>query len=387
MQPAIAAARAAGVPVIGELELASRWLRGRDRRDHRHQGEVDDDDADRPDARGGRASRCWSAATSASPLSAQVDESTPDTIHVVEASSFQLETTDTFHPWIAVLLNFSPDHLDRHADVAEYAAAKARIFANQTPATGRWSTPTIRPSLALARTDARRARLLFARRAAIADGIVVDGDCDRRGARPAASSALVPLSAVKLLGRHLLRDVLAAAAVGVARRRRRRTAMTRAVEGFTRPRARAGAGRRDRRRAVRQRLEGHQHRGGAARRSRASTPGWSRSSAAGSRAATSAICASRCGARAAAVVAIGEARAAGARGAGRRRCRCTTRPTWSRRCGRAFAVGVAGRRGAAGAGVLELRHVPRLRGARPACSSEEVRRLAEEWSERERCSA
>src|SRR5215211_9042441 len=57
-------------------------------------------------------------------LSAQVEASTADTIHVVEASSFQLESIDTFRPWIAVLLNFSPDHLDRHADVAEYAAAK-----------------------------------------------------------------------------------------------------------------------------------------------------------------------------------------------------------------------------------------------------------------------
>ena len=55
-------------------------------------------------------------------LSAQVDESTEDTIHVVEASSFQLETADTFHPWIAVLLNFFPDHLDRHVTVEEYAA-------------------------------------------------------------------------------------------------------------------------------------------------------------------------------------------------------------------------------------------------------------------------
>ena len=70
-------------------------------------------------------------------LSAQVDDSTEDTIHVVEASSFQLESADTFHPWIAVLLNFSPDHLDRHADIAEYAAAKARIFANQTA--GDWA--------------------------------------------------------------------------------------------------------------------------------------------------------------------------------------------------------------------------------------------------------
>src|SRR6185503_9573067 len=50
-----------------------------------------------------------------------------------EASSFQLEATDTFHPWIAVVLNFSPDHLDRHPSEEAYGAAKQRIFANQTP--------------------------------------------------------------------------------------------------------------------------------------------------------------------------------------------------------------------------------------------------------------
>ena len=66
------------------------------------------------------------------PLSSQVDASTDDTLHVIEASSFQLEAIDTFHPWIAALLNFSPDHLDRHPSEAAYGAAKARIFANQT---------------------------------------------------------------------------------------------------------------------------------------------------------------------------------------------------------------------------------------------------------------
>ena len=66
------------------------------------------------------------------PLSAQVSESTPDTVHVVEASSFQLEQIETFHPWIAVMLNFSADHLDRHPSVDAYGAAKARIFENQT---------------------------------------------------------------------------------------------------------------------------------------------------------------------------------------------------------------------------------------------------------------
>ena len=106
--------------------------------DHRHQGQVDDDHADRTDARGVGRSRRASAATSACRCRAQVDDSTPDTLHVVEASSFQLETTDTFHPWIAVLLNFSPDHLDRHPTVEAYAAAKARIFRRQRPTTGRW---------------------------------------------------------------------------------------------------------------------------------------------------------------------------------------------------------------------------------------------------------
>src|SRR6185369_5420970 len=65
------------------------------------------------------------------PLSTQVEGSTPDTLHVVETSSFQLAQIDTFRPWIAVMLNFSPDHLDRHRTVEAYGRAKARIFENQ----------------------------------------------------------------------------------------------------------------------------------------------------------------------------------------------------------------------------------------------------------------
>ena len=51
---------------------------------------------------------------------------------VVEISSFQLEWIDTFRPKVAVLLNITEDHLDRYAGMAEYVAAKARIFENQT---------------------------------------------------------------------------------------------------------------------------------------------------------------------------------------------------------------------------------------------------------------
>lgn len=50
---------------------------------------------------------------------------------VAEISSFQLETIETFHPQVALLLNVTPDHLDRYADLAGYLAAKARIFQNQ----------------------------------------------------------------------------------------------------------------------------------------------------------------------------------------------------------------------------------------------------------------
>ena len=48
-------------------------------------------------------------------------------MHVVEASSFQLETTTTFRPRLAAWLNVADDHLDRHPDLASYVAAKARI--------------------------------------------------------------------------------------------------------------------------------------------------------------------------------------------------------------------------------------------------------------------
>ncbi len=51
----------------------------------------------------------------------------------VEASSYQLETTQYFRPSVAVLLNITPDHLDRYATMADYARAKARVFLNQQP--------------------------------------------------------------------------------------------------------------------------------------------------------------------------------------------------------------------------------------------------------------
>src|SRR5205823_10193364 len=126
----VQAARERGVPVIAEIELASRWLQGRLIAITGTKGKST------TTALTGRmleaaGFKVTVGGNIGAPLSAQVVESTPDTFHVVEASSFQLEQIETFHPWVAVMLNFSPDHLDRHPTLAAYGAAKARLFENQ----------------------------------------------------------------------------------------------------------------------------------------------------------------------------------------------------------------------------------------------------------------
>ena len=65
------------------------------------------------------------------PIISYVADLQKDDVVVAEVSSFQLETTDSFCPHLALILNLTPDHLDRHGDMAGYLAAKAKIFANQ----------------------------------------------------------------------------------------------------------------------------------------------------------------------------------------------------------------------------------------------------------------
>jgi len=227
-QPAIEAARQGGVPVIGEVELASRWLKGRVIAITGTKGKSTTTTL---------AARMLTEAGFDAPaggnlgptLSAQVASSQPDSLHVVEVSSFQLESTERFHPWIAVLLNLSADHLDRHRSFEEYAAAKARIFANQTPED--WAVVNADDPAALELARGRRARRFdFALDAPLSDGVTVEGQQIVRRERGQAAP-LLPLTSVKLSGRHLLSDVLAAAAVaclaGVPS-----DAMRRAVEGF-----------------------------------------------------------------------------------------------------------------------------------------------------------
>ncbi|MBI4486707.1 MAG: UDP-N-acetylmuramoyl-L-alanine--D-glutamate ligase [Acidobacteria bacterium] len=210
-QPAVRAARERGVPVIGEIELAFRWLQGRVIAITGTKGKST------TTALTGRILETAGFTVTVggnigAPLSAQVAQSTPETLHVVETSSFQLEQIDTFHAWIAVMLNFSPDHLDRHPTVEAYGAAKARVFANQDERDWAVINADDPGALELARRG-RAARRLFSRAGSIGEGTVIEGDWIVDRTRD-ATLELVPLNAIHLLGPHLVTDVMAAATVG-----------------------------------------------------------------------------------------------------------------------------------------------------------------------------
>jgi UDP-N-acetylmuramoylalanine--D-glutamate ligase len=227
-QDAFALARAAGVPVIGEVELASRWLQGRVIAITGTKGKSTTTTLTaRMLQEAGM--RVTAGGNLGAALSGQVARTAPDALHVVEVSSFQLETTDTFHPWIAVLLNLSADHLDRHRTFEAYAAAKQRIFSNQSA--DDWAVVNADDPAALALARAGRARRFdFGLDARVIDGITVEGPAIVR--REAGRGApLLPLTAVQLPGRHLLADVLAATAVGCVAGVPA-AAMQRALEGF-----------------------------------------------------------------------------------------------------------------------------------------------------------
>jgi UDP-N-acetylmuramoylalanine--D-glutamate ligase len=120
-----------GAEVIGEIELASRFLRGRVVAVTGTNGKTTTTsligemlkDAGLAVQVGGNIG---------TPLISMVDTSREDGWTVVELSSFQLETIVNFHPTIAVVLNVTPNHMDRYDSVQDYAAAKHRIFLNQT---------------------------------------------------------------------------------------------------------------------------------------------------------------------------------------------------------------------------------------------------------------
>jgi len=128
--PHLVQARALGEPVIGEIELAAQFLPGPIVAITGSNGKTTTTTlvgeilgaGGLPTVVGGNIG---------TPAISLFERATANTWAVLEVSSFQLETVQTFRPRIAVILNITPDHLDRHRTFEAYAGAKARIFENQ----------------------------------------------------------------------------------------------------------------------------------------------------------------------------------------------------------------------------------------------------------------
>src|SRR6267143_1410289 len=177
--PALAAARARGVPVIGAL-LAEQ---------------------PRP---------VLVAGNIGTPLAAHALTFPADGLVVCEVSSFQLETTAAFHPRVAAVLNVTPDHLDRHGSLAAYVDAKARIFANQSPADCALLNADDEATRELA--PKTRARVvLFSRRRELDHGVFVHGDWVAAKLNGHVER-ICPLGEIFLRGAHNVENVLAATA-------------------------------------------------------------------------------------------------------------------------------------------------------------------------------
>lgn len=205
--PELMAARAAGVAVWAELELAFRAMRGRLVAVTGTKGKSTTTAAigamlqqEGWDVRvGGNIGR---------PAIDLVEDSTESTVFVFEVSSFQLEGTHRFQPEVAVFLNLSPDHLDRHPSFEEYAQAKARIFANQDASD--WMVVNADDPAVLRLASAARARRVTFGDAPQDDGAFFAGGLAQL--RHAGSrEVLFRKDTVRVPGAHLASDLLAAA--------------------------------------------------------------------------------------------------------------------------------------------------------------------------------
>jgi UDP-N-acetylmuramoylalanine--D-glutamate ligase len=131
--PPLEAARQQGVPVMGEMELAARFIEEPIAAVTGTNGKTTTTELlGAMLAASGRT--VFVGGNIGKPLIEYVEAHLPVDWLVVEVSSFQLDTMTQFHPHIGCLLNISDDHLDRYSDFAAYAAAKWRLFANQTAA-------------------------------------------------------------------------------------------------------------------------------------------------------------------------------------------------------------------------------------------------------------
>ncbi|MBX3345915.1 MAG: UDP-N-acetylmuramoyl-L-alanine--D-glutamate ligase [Nitrospira sp.] len=221
---ALSRVRARGVRVIGELELASRFVTAPIVAVTGTNGKSTTvtligkflQESGKSAFVGGNLGIAASEAALAC-VQAKPGSLPPYEYAVFEVSSFQLETTEQFHPWIASILNVTLDHMDRYASVDDYVAAKARIFANQS--SGDYALFNLDdPRVAALRGRTKGTVLGFSRSGATVSGVagatVLDGDLivsTVRGRR----EEVCRRSDMRLIGLHNVDNVMAAVTYGL----------------------------------------------------------------------------------------------------------------------------------------------------------------------------
>jgi UDP-N-acetylmuramoylalanine--D-glutamate ligase len=207
--PELAQARNQGTPIIGELELAARFLQGNILAITGSNGKTTTTalcgeifpGAGVPTQVGGNIGV---------PVIALASKSTRETWNVLEVSSFQLETIVEFRPRIAVILNITPDHLDRHGSLEAYIAAKERIFENQKPEDFLVLNAE-NPETQRAAARARSQVYWFSSRRPVRQGAFVYQDAIVwRANEQAKLEPIIQVSEIPLKGSHNVENVLAA---------------------------------------------------------------------------------------------------------------------------------------------------------------------------------
>jgi UDP-N-acetylmuramoylalanine--D-glutamate ligase len=207
--PELAQVKHFGLPVIGELELAARFLKGHTLAVTGSNGKTTTTTllgeilkaGGLPTLVGGNIGL---------PVVALIDDSTEDTWSVLEVSSFQLETTEQFHPEIAVILNITPDHLDRHGSFENYCAAKERIFAAQTADDCLVLNADNTPCEDAAARSAAKVYWFSIEHPVDQGAWLEQGSVVYRSAEDAPTEHVMPLRGIPLKGGHNIENVLAA---------------------------------------------------------------------------------------------------------------------------------------------------------------------------------
>src|SRR3954464_11324157 len=210
--PPLVQARALGEIVIGEIELAAQFLPGPVIAITGSNGKTTTTTLT-GEIMASAGLSVLVGGNIGTPAISLADRAKPETVIVLEISSFQLETIQTFHPKIAVVLNVTPDHLDRHRTFEIYTDAKARIFENQQGSD--FAVLNADDPTCVSMASRTRAQVFwFSRQKEVEQGAWVrDGQIvfrDSQGQREILEASEIPLK-----GAHNLENVLAAVCAGL----------------------------------------------------------------------------------------------------------------------------------------------------------------------------